>query len=71
MNESSMKSVKITESKRPETTIVATIEVIKIIDDQMLKPEDAAVIINDIINGIDADHYEIKDVKYFEMNMEG
>ena len=64
---SNSKSVKTTVSKkRPETTIIATIEVVKIIDDQMIYSDEAKQIIGDIIDGIDADHVEIKNVKYFE-----
>lgn len=67
----STKSGKTTESKRPETTIIATIEIVKIIDDQMTSYSEVVTTIDDIVDGIDADHYEIKSVKYFERNMEG
>ena len=71
MKKSTMKSAKTTESKRPETTIIATIEVVMRIDDQMTHKDEAKEIIHDIIDGIDVDKYEIKNVKYFERNMEG
>lgn len=67
MKKSNMSSIKTTVSKkRPETTIVATIEVTKIVDDQMIYSDEAKQIIGDIIDGMDADHVEIKNVKYFE-----
>ena len=52
--------------KRPETTIIATIEITKIVDDQMIYSDEAKQIIGDIIDGMDADYVEIKNVKYFE-----
>ena len=67
MKKSSTSSTKTTASKkRPETTIVAMIEVTKIVDDQMIYSDEAKQIIGDIIDGMDADHIEIKNVKYFE-----
>ena len=59
---------KTTGSKRkPETTIIATIEITKIVDDQMIFSDEAEQLIEDIIEGIDADRVEIKKVKHFEI----
>lgn len=69
MKKSNSKSTKTTALPKPETTIIATIEITKIVDDQMTCSDEAKQIIKDIIygiNGIDADHVEIKNVKYFE-----
>ena len=67
MKKSSTSSTKTMASKkRPETTIGAMIEVTKIVDDQMIYSDEAKQIIGDIIDGMDADHVEIKNVKYFE-----
>ena len=60
------KSNKATAAKRPETTIIAMIEITKIIDDQMMDKNEALDIIGDIVDGLDADHIEIKNVKTFE-----
>ena len=71
MKKSSTSSIKTTASKkRPETEIVAIIEVTKIVDDQMVYSDEAKQIIGDIIDGMDADHIEIKNVKYFERRVE-
>ena len=58
-----LKSGKTTESKK-ETTIVATVELTIIVNDE-LSDKIAKGVVWDVIEGIDADKMEIKNVKRF------
>ena len=57
------KSDKTTESKNPETTITATVEVTVIIKDQVGELE-AGEILHDILDGVD--DYKVKNLKVFQ-----
>lgn len=57
------KSDKTMESKNPETTITATVEVTVIIKDQVSELE-AGEILHDILDGVD--DYKVRNLKVFQ-----